>query len=455
MLGLRSRGAWRAGRAGCRRRPCSRRGPGRWRAAARGRRRRGAGRARRSGSGPSADRAESPVAERGPEPLAAGDRPRAPRRAAGRRRGRAGRAAPPARRGTRRAPPGAGAEAVAVPARSARRRTRHGPETRTGCASRAGAWTCRARARARSRLLRMTRTDAASIGERCSATVSGRSPSSSSRRRTRTGEAQSLAGRSASSSRCDRRSSRSRTAPAAPPATRTVAITGRIARETSMLPMAHLTCVGHTTRGARPRSSGVLTALRRAQHAGAARRPAGRPRRAVDAHRGGVDYAAELVALPQGRRATSPSGSPPSPRGTATAETLDEDAQVLKAKHDAGAEFAVTEMCFRAADYFDLVERCPRRRRRHPDRARDHADPEPRVDAPDGRAVGRARCPTTCSRGSCRCRTTRRRARGGRRRSPPSSARRCSTGGAPGLHFYTLNRSKATREIFSALRLAV
>src|SRR5687768_1459322 len=28
---------------------------------------------------------------------------------------------------------------------------------------------------------------------------------------------------------------------------RTIAITGRIARETSLLPMAHLTCVGHTT----------------------------------------------------------------------------------------------------------------------------------------------------------------------------------------------------------------
>ena len=51
---------------------------------------------------------------------------------------------------------------------------------------------------------------------------------------------------------------------------RTVAITGRIARETSMLPMAHLTCVGHTTDEIRD-ILGQLSSCRRTQRARPAR----------------------------------------------------------------------------------------------------------------------------------------------------------------------------------------
>ena len=87
----RRRGASRAGRDGCRRRPCSRRGRARWRAAARARRRRGPGRPRRPASarrrgGPSSRTTRGTSCRRRPTS--------APRRPAGRRRGRAAPAAP-------------------------------------------------------------------------------------------------------------------------------------------------------------------------------------------------------------------------------------------------------------------------------------------------------------------------------------------------------------------------
>ena len=68
----------------------------------------------------------------------------------------------------------------------------------------------------------------------------------------------------------------------------TVAITGRIARETSLRAMGHLTCVGHT----REELADILQLLprrRRPRRAGAARRPEGGPARAVDADPGRPD----------------------------------------------------------------------------------------------------------------------------------------------------------------------
>ncbi|WP_210502470.1 methylenetetrahydrofolate reductase [NAD(P)H] [Nocardioides xinjiangensis] len=233
---------------------------------------------------------------------------------------------------------------------------------------------------------------------------------------------------------------------------RTVAITERIARETTLLPVAHLTCVGHTT----DELSAILDDLSQAgvRHVMALRGdPPGGPGAAWTPTAGGLTYANELVALIR-RRADMRIGVAAFPEGHVDATDLDHDARVLKAKYDAGAEFAVTEMVLRASDYVALVERAEAvgadlpiipgimpilnlrsmermvelSRRRLPEevtaRLEPHADDPQRLRA-EGIAIATELC------------------------------RALLDAGAPGLHFYTLNRSKATREIFANLRITV
>ena len=230
---------------------------------------------------------------------------------------------------------------------------------------------------------------------------------------------------------------------------RTIAITGRIASETSMLPMAHLTCVGHTT----DEIAGILGQLDEAgvRNVLALRGdPPGGPGTPWESTEGGVEYAAELVEY---IRSTSPQlcvGVAAFPEGHRDADTLDRDAQVMKAKHDAGAEFAVTEMVLRASDYFGLVERSRAvgidfpivpgimpilnfksmarmvelSGREIPDEVMARLEPlkeDPAAVRAEGIAIATELCDELLE------------------------------GGAPGLHFYTLNRSKATREIYAAL----
>ena len=233
---------------------------------------------------------------------------------------------------------------------------------------------------------------------------------------------------------------------------RTVAITERIARETSLLPVAHLTCVGHTT----DELSAILDELSEAgvRHVMALRGdPPTGPGTPWTPTEGGLTYANELVALIH-ERADMRVGVAAFPEGHVDAADLETDARVLKAKYDAGAEFAVTDMVLRASDYVALLERATaagadlpiipgimpilnlRAMQRMVEFSRRQLPEEitarltPYADDPVAlRAEGIAIATELC--------------------------RDLLDAGAPGLHFYTLNRSKATREIFANLRITV
>jgi methylenetetrahydrofolate reductase (NADPH) len=229
---------------------------------------------------------------------------------------------------------------------------------------------------------------------------------------------------------------------------RTLAITARIAQETSMLPMAHLTCVGHTTEElgrilATLTESGVRNVLALRGD------PPGGPGTDWVSTEGGVEYASDLVAFIREVSDLSV-GVAAFPEGHRDAASLDDDVAILKAKHDAGAEFAVTEMVLRASDYRGLVERAQAvgvdfpiipgimpilnftsmakmvelSGREIPDEVMSRLEPlkdDPTAVRTEGIAIATELCDTLLEEG------------------------------APGLHFYTLNRSKATREIYGAL----
>ncbi|MFE6647649.1 methylenetetrahydrofolate reductase [NAD(P)H] [Nocardioides sp. NPDC057772] len=233
---------------------------------------------------------------------------------------------------------------------------------------------------------------------------------------------------------------------------KTVAITGRIAAETELLPVAHLTCVGHT----REEVAAILDsyAAQGVAHVMALRGdPAEGPRAEWTPTPGGLDYAIDVVRLAR-ERGDFRIGVAAFPEGHPGAESLEADADVLAAKAKAGAEFAVTQMFFRAADYFGLVDRVRARgvdipilpgimpilnlaaiRRQSeligaevPDEIVERitaAGPDPADIRAEGIAVAAELCQELLD------------------------------GGAPGLHFYTLNRSKATLEIFAKLNVTV
>ena len=227
---------------------------------------------------------------------------------------------------------------------------------------------------------------------------------------------------------------------------RTVGITGRIERETSLTTVAHLTCVGASVDELR----GVV-----GEYADAGIRnvlalrgdPAGGPGTPWVRSPGGLDHAVELVELVRSLGdfavgvAAFPNGHPESP-------SPEVDAEVLAAKQRAGADFAITQMFFEADRYFRLV---------------DHAAaagcdmpivpglmPVTNVTQIERMtALSGAPFPADLA------------ARFEAVRDDPGAVRALGVdvatdlagqllaGGAPGLHFFTLNRSTATREVYA------
>jgi methylenetetrahydrofolate reductase (NADPH) len=233
---------------------------------------------------------------------------------------------------------------------------------------------------------------------------------------------------------------------------RTVHLTERIARETSLLPVAHLTCVGHTT----DELAAIVRELADAgvHHVMALRGdPPDGPGTPGTPTQGGVSYASELVRLIK-QTADVRVGVAAFPEGHVEAASLADDARVLREKYDAGAEFAVTDMVLRASDYEGLVERAaaagadlpivpgimPILNLRSMQRMTEFSRREIPAEVV-ARLAPYAEDPAAL------------RAEGLAIATELSEA--LLAAGAPGLHFYTLNRSRATREIFANLQITV
>ena len=233
---------------------------------------------------------------------------------------------------------------------------------------------------------------------------------------------------------------------------RTVRVTERIAADTSMTPLAHLTCVDHSEDTLRSvigsyAAAGVrnVLALRGDPSAG--------PTAPYAPHPEGFRYAVELVRMVKSLGDFCV-GVAAFPEGHPSAESLDADARVLAEKAHAGAEFAITQLFFRADDYFRLADRVSALG----------------VDIPIIPGImpitnlAQIRRMAELSGADLPTEVVERVARYGddavavRSEGITIATELCDTlleGGAPGLHFYTLNRSKATREIFANLRTAV
>ncbi len=229
---------------------------------------------------------------------------------------------------------------------------------------------------------------------------------------------------------------------------RTIDLVRRIKHEHGIEAMAHLTCVGSNR-------SEIEQVLRRLLDAGvenvlALRGDPPKGEREFHAPPDGFAHASELVAFirPRFRFCLGGAGYP---EGHAECKDLEKDLAHLKMKADAGLDFIITQLFFENRDYFAFIERAGRAGIRVPIipgimpitnvgqikrftemcGATIPGELLAELDAVQDQPESVIRVGIRHATEQCRELLLR---------------------GAPGIHFYTLNKSPATRAILESLR---
>ncbi|MDT4920049.1 MAG: methylenetetrahydrofolate reductase [Pseudonocardiales bacterium] len=231
---------------------------------------------------------------------------------------------------------------------------------------------------------------------------------------------------------------------------RTIEITEQIASDTTLLPVAHLTAVNHTV-GELRSIVGNLAAAGVPNMLALRGDPPGDPEGEWVQHPGGVAYAEDLVRIMR-THGEFCVGVAAFPNGHPRSASLNDDTQHLIAKFAAGAEYAITNMFFVADDYLRLRDRVAAAGCSAPVIAGLMPVTNIGMIRRSEQLTG-APFPAKLAARFAAVAHDAKSVRAMGIYETSKLAERLLEEGVPGVHFYTLNRSKATREVWANLAL--